>query len=253
MAHNRLVTPQRIPCEQCPLRRRRSFRDFSPEELAFVQSFKIGEMPADPGMSVIVEGQRHPQLYTVLSGWGFRYKILQDGRRQILNYVLPGDLVGLQGNLMREMQHSVEALTRMTLCTFEREKLSTLFSNHPSLAYDVTWLAAREESMLDEHLLSIGRRSAKERAAYLLAFLNARIMAVSDAAPGKAITLPLTQQHVADTLGLSLVHTNKTLRKLAEQGLVRWLDRGCEVLDPERLYNAAEWRPPAEETPRPFI
>jgi CRP-like cAMP-binding protein len=252
MAISRPVIPPRIPCEQCPLRRRPGFRDFTPEELAFVSSFKIGELPADPGMSIMVEGERNPQLYTVLSGWGFRYKILEDGRRQILNYLLPGDLVGLQGNIMVEMQHSVEALTRMTLCMFERDRLATLFQNHPSLAYDITWLAAREESMLDEHILSIGRRTARERAAYLLAFLEARARATGAAQEGKPVTLPLTQQHVADTLGLSLVHTNKTLRKLADQGLVRWLDRGCEVLNREGLYQVAEWRPPAEGR-RPFI
>ncbi|MDR6817209.1 CRP-like cAMP-binding protein [Neorhizobium sp. 2083] len=217
-----------------------------------MSSFKIGELLADPGMSIMVEGERNPQLYTVLSGWGFRYKILEDGRRQILNYVLPGDLVGLQGNIMVEMQHSVEALTKMTLCMFERDRLSTLFQNHPSLAYDITWLAAREESMLDEHILSIGRRTARERAAYLLAFLDARARAAGAAPADKPAPLPLTQQHVADTLGLSLVHTNKTLRKLVDQGLVRWLDRGCEVLNREGLYQAAEWRPPAEGR-RPFI
>lgn len=217
-----------------------------------MSSFKIGELLADPGMSIMVEGEHNPQLYTVLSGWGFRYKILEDGRRQILNYVLPGDLVGLQGNIMVEMQHSVEALTKMTLCMFERDRLSTLFQNHPSLAYDITWLAAREESMLDEHILSIGRRTARERAAYLLAFLDARAEAAGAAPAGKPAALPLTQQHVADTLGLSLVHTNKTLRKLVDQGLIRWLDRGCEVRNREGLYQAAEWRPPAEGR-RPFI
>jgi len=252
MANPKSVVPTRISCEQCPLRRRLNFRDFSPEELAFIQSLKAGELQAEAGMSIMREGEQNPQLYTVLTGWGFRYKILEDGRRQILNYVLPGDLVGLQGNVMREMQHSVEALTKMTLCMFERDKLPVLFQTHPSLAFDITWLAAREESMLDEHLLSIGRRSARERAAYLLAFLDSRIRATSDAPPEKSFTLPLTQQHVADTLGLSLVHTNKTLRTLADQGMIRWLDRGCEVLDAQRLYRTAEWRPPVEGR-RPFI
>lgn len=202
-------------------------------------------------MAIMVEGERNPSLYTVLSGWGFRYKILEDGRRQILNYVLPGDLLGLQGNVMKEMQHSVEALTKMTLCTFEREKFPTLFRNHPSLAFDITWMAAREETMLDEHLLSIGRRTALERASYLLAFLDTRARTTAVAGQGNG-HLPLTQQHVADTLGLSLVHTNKTLRKLMERGLVRWLDRGCEVIDREGLYHLAGWRPP-EESARPFI
>jgi len=216
-----------------------------------VAGFKVAETPAEPGMAIIVEGERNPSLYTVLSGWGFRYKILEDGRRQILNYVLPGDMIGLQGNVMKEMQHSVEALTRMTLCTFERERFPNLFRSQPALAFDITWIASREESMLDEHLLSVGRRSARERAAYLLAFLDARAQAAI-ASHGKFRQLPLTQQHVADTLGLSLVHTNKTLRKLMDQGLVRWLDRGCEVIDAEGLYRVAEWRPP-EEGARPFI
>jgi CRP-like cAMP-binding protein len=229
-----------------------SFRDFSPPELEFVQDFKMAELQVDPGTSVVIEGERHPQLYTLLSGWGFRYKILEDGRRQILNYVLPGDLVGLQGNIMLEMQHSVEALTRMTLCVFERERLMTLYQHHPSLAYDITWLAAREESMLDEHLLSIGRRSAMERAAYLLIFLYSRAISTALIGTGQGAVLPLTQQHVADTLGLSLVHTNKTLRKLADMSLIRWLDRGCEIIDPPGLHQVAKWRPPAESK-RPFI
>ena len=251
MTTPRPVIPPKVPCEHCPLRRRPAFRDFSAEELAFVASFKIAEIPAEPGMLIMVEGEQNPSLYSVLSGWGFRYKILEDGRRQILNYILPGDMIGLQGNVMAEMQHSVEALTRMTLCAFERERFPALFRNQPSLAFDITWIASREESMLDEHLLSVGRRSALERAAYLLAFLDARVKAaMNDQRVGHQ--LPLTQQHVADTLGLSLVHTNKTLRKLADHGLVRWLDRGCQVMEPEGLYRVAGWRPP-EEGKRPFI
>lgn len=251
VSSNPVIRP-RIACRQCPLRERPAFRDFDPEELEFVSSFKTGELSAEAGLAIMVEGETNPSLYTVLSGWGFRYKILEDGRRQILNYVLPGDMVGLQGSLMTELQHSVEALTRMTLCIFKREKLMTLFREHPSLGFDITWLAAREESMLDEHLLSIGRRSALERAAYLLAFLDARVRGAAGNDSAGSYPLPLTQQHVADTLGLSLVHTNKTLRKLMDQGVLRWFERYCEVTDREGLYRLAEWRPPAEAR-RPFI
>src|SRR4029453_5950031 len=89
----------------------------------------------------------------------------------------PGDLLGLQGTIMGEMQHSVEALSPVTLCVFERDKLMTLYNKHASLAFDLTWIAAQEERILDEHLLSIGRRSALERAAYLLAYLYQRARA----------------------------------------------------------------------------
>ena len=242
----------RVNCEQCPLRRLEQFREFTPKELAFVSSFKSGELHSSAGSSVMVEGARSAHLYTVLSGWGFRYKILEDGRRQILNYILPGDLVGLQGTLDGEMRHSVEALTSITLCVFDRDRIYELFSGYPSLGYDLTWIAAREESILDEHLLSIGRRSALERAAYLLAFLYTRADLTGAYTRQGTLTIPITQQHLADTLGLSIVHTNKTLRKLANRGLIRWIDRGCEVLDSSGLEKIAGWDPVSESN-RPFI
>ena len=119
------------------------------------------------------------------------------------------------------------------------------------LAFDITWLAAREEQMLDENLLSVGRRTALERAAFLIASLTMRAKAVGLNGNG-AVGLPITQQLVADTLGLSLVHTNKTMRKLADRGLIRWRDRGCEVLDLERLREIAHSEFP-EETKRPLV
>ncbi len=122
---------------------------------------------------------------------------------------------------MGEMQHSIEALSPVVLCVFQRDRLGELYRQHPDLAYDLTWIAAREERMLDENLLSIGRRSALERAAYLIAFLYQRAVTLELFRGGWTV-IPVTQQHVADTLGLSVVHTNKTLKKLAARGLLRW-------------------------------
>lgn len=227
------------------------FRPFQPQELKFVASFKIGELVAETGMTLLAEGAHSAHLYTLLSGWAFRYKTLEDGRRQILNYMLPGDLLGLQGSVIGEMEHSIEALSPLVLCVFQRDRLDELFRNHPGLGFDIAWLASREERMLDEHLLSLGRRSALERAAYLLAFLHERAKAVGLSAHG-AIALPISQTHVADTLGLSIVHTNKTLRKLADRGLIRWLDRTCQVLDVEGLMELAGWEG-LPERQRPLI
>jgi CRP-like cAMP-binding protein len=231
---------RRVPCEKCPLRAMEHFRDFTSEELKFVSGFKRGELVAEPGAIILAEGAHSAHLFTLLQGWAFRYKTLEDGRRQILNYMLPGDLVGLQGSIIGEMQHSVEALSPVTLCVFQRDQLPTLFQNHPGLAFDITWLASREERMLDENLLSVGRRSALERAAYLIAFLYQRAVAVGMKGKGPLV-LPISQQHVADTLGLSIVHTNKTLKKLADKKLIRWMDRSCEVLLPEGLQDVAGW------------
>jgi CRP-like cAMP-binding protein len=241
----------RFPCEICPLRPLEAFREFEKSELDFVSKFKKGELSVERGATILVEGTYSPHLYTVLLGWGFRYKLLSDGRRQILNYAMPGDLIGLQASLMGEMQHSIEALSPMLLCVFERQELYTLYRDHPSLAFDLTWIASREERILDENLLSVGRRTAIERAAYLIAFVHSRAQAVGLNGQ-KPLELPLTQQHLADTLGLSLVHTNKTVRRLTEHGLVRWLERGCEVLDVKGLMGLADWGG-FEEHRRPFV
>ena len=239
------------PCELCPLRKRSSLREFTAEELQFVKTFKVDELSVEPGMSFLREGARSDHLYTVLRGWAFRYKVLDDGRRQILNYALPADMVGLQGTLMREMQHSVEALTPLVLCVFPRSKLWDLYSRLPSLAFDITWLAAREEQLIDEHLVSLGRRTALERTAFLLLHLFSRAEEaglVKDA----SIQFPFTQQHVADTLGMSLVHTNKTLKRLFLTQAVRWKDRVFEVLDRTALVKIAG-SGVNQNVPRPFI
>ncbi|WP_321447209.1 Crp/Fnr family transcriptional regulator [uncultured Cohaesibacter sp.] len=248
---NHKARAERTECEKCPLREIRQFRDFDPDELEFVSNFKKGELHTDPGATILVEGSNNPHIYTVLTGWGFRSKLLEDGRRQILNYIMPGDMIGLQGSIMGEMEHSVEALSAMTLCVFEREYMMNLYEKHPDLGYDVTWIAAREERILDEHLVSVGRRTALERAAYLLAYIHQKATAVG-LAQAERSDLAITQQHIADTLGLSIVHTNKTLRKLAQKNLIIWKERGCEVLSVEGLLEVAGWEGMPEKC-RPLI
>jgi CRP-like cAMP-binding protein len=227
------------------------FRKFSAEQEDFVSRFKTGELTVDKGGAILVEGSHNAHLYTMLSGLAFRFKIIEDGRRQILNYILPGDLIGLQGSLTGEMQHSIETLKPSVLCVFERNRIDEIFVKHPKLAYDITWLAAREERMLDEHLLSIGRRTALERTAYVLSFLASRSIEAGMDQTGE-VSLPVTQQHLADTLGLSIVHTNKTLKKLSDRELIKWGERSCTINDVEALARIANWQVGQTED-RPFI
>ena len=252
MAVAALQAGRKVPCEKCPMRGKEVLRDFTETELAFVAEFKSGELNVGSGTNILLQGANSAHLYTVLSGWAFRYKTLPDGRRQILNYALPADLLGLQGSIADEMQHSIEALTDMLLCVFPREKLWGLYSGHPALAFDVTWLAAREEQILDENLLNVGRRSALERVAYLLLHLFGRGEEVG-LTKGNSISFPFTQQHVADTLGMSLVHANKTLKRLAATKTMRWKDRRFEVLDRKALAELAGYEQPSRRTKRPFI
>jgi CRP/FNR family transcriptional regulator, anaerobic regulatory protein len=225
-------------CRNCPLRKLAVFRAFSDEELTFMETFKSGELAVEPGATILLEGMNSAHVFTMLSGWAFRFKSLEDGRRQILNFSLPGDFLGLQGSIFDKMQHSVEALTTTVLCVFPREKVWSLFQNHPGLAFDTTWLASREEIMLDEHLLSIGQRRANERMAYLLLHLFRRAQQ-SGLGNKKKVDFPFTQQHLADALGFSIVHTNKTLKRLRGTGTFKWAGTQFEVVDEEKLIELA--------------
>lgn len=246
-----MATGRQYECERCPLRGVEIFRKFTKEELSFVSEFKSGELVAEAGTTFLTQGSSSAYIYTVLSGWGYRYKDIEDGRRQVLNFVFPGELVGLQGAVLREMEHSVQALSDMILCIFERKKLWELYKNYPMLAYDITWLAAREEQMLEEHLLTVGKRTAKERLAYLVLHIFERAKSLG-MNTGKSFDVPLTQQHVADTLGLSLVHTNKTLRILYNQELISWKKKTLTILDHDGLCDIAKWDGLGDQK-RPFI
>lgn len=216
-----------------------------------MEGFKQGELTIAPGAPIVLEESNSPHLYTVLEGWAFRYKTLPDGRRQILNYAMPGDLVGLQSSVFEVMSHGVEALTDMLLCVFPRDKLWNLYTRHPGLAFDVTWLASREERLLDENLLTVGRRTALERIAFLIWHLYKRARSVG-LTKGDRLDLPITQQHLADTLGLSLVHTNKTLKKLKARGCISWEERTLEIRDKAGLLEIAQVED-TDEAPRPFL
>lgn len=241
-----------LSCVDCPLRQMAPFRALTVQELEFVSTLKSGEFVADPGMSILLEGQSSPHLYTVLSGWAFRYKTLPDGRRQILNFALPGDFLGLQGAIFNEMDHSVEALSPMVLCVFSRQKIWQLYTDHPGLAFDLTWLGSREERIIDEVLLSVGRRSAIERISQMLVMLFDRARRLKMSSTARELKMPITQQHLADALGLSIVHTNKTIRRLTNMGLILWKDGVFKILDETRLRELARFDT-RDDAKRPII
>jgi len=234
------VMPTRTPCTDCPLRALDYFRKFSETEFDFVQSFKVGELCVGAGGTIAEEGSRSDYLYTVLDGWAFRYKTLSDGSRQILNFALSGDFIGLQTSVFGAADHSVDALTDTTLCLFSRKEIWTLFHRHPALGFDLTWLAAKEEKVLGAHLTTVGQRSARSAVAFLLLHLRERCNA-RKVSNDHNMVVPFTQQHLADLLGLSLVHTNKTLKRMQSEGLLTW-DRGAVTfLDTDALVRIAEF------------
>ncbi len=240
-----------IACAKCPLRSLPIFGERTLLDASTVQAFKIGELTVAPGGTILLEHARASHLFTVLSGWAFRYKTFEDGRRQIINYALPGDFLGLQASMSEVMGHGIEALTDSVLCVFPRDKLWSFFAADAQLAYDITWLAASQERTLDEQIVSLGRRTALERVAYLLWYLFDKARELSMTKRNR-LDLPMRQSHLADTLGLSVVHTNKTLQKLRKEGSIELDERTLRVVDEEALKNLARVDE-VENIPRPLI
>lgn len=239
------------PCETCPLRKLAAFREFEKEELAFMASFKVGELIVKSGSTIFMEGHDSPHLFTILDGWAMRFKSLASGKRQVLNFGLRGDLIGLQSVLFDKMLHSVQALSDVRLCVFSRQRMWQLYERHAGLGYDVTWMAAREESILAEHLASVGQKPARERVAYALIYLfdRARRAGLTEK---NSLTMPVTQEHLADAMGLSLVHANKTFQKLRKTGLLDWHRGRLTIADEEKLAELAGYDLEPRR-PRPFL
>ena len=242
---------QGVPCAACPLRRIDAFRVNTADEVAFIQSLKVGELALRARGDIVREGDVADRLYTLLSGWAFRYKTMPDGRRQILNFLLPGDLVGLQSKLFEQAEHGIEALTDVRLCCFARDRVWDIFRSYPQLGFDVTWLGAHEESLVDDNLFSVGRRSAAERVAALLLQLYQRASGLGLGEDG-LLRLPLTQVHIADALGLTEVHTNRTLKALRARGLFDLAAGMLRVRDIAGLRRLARASDPVRER-RPLI
>ena len=178
---------------------------------------------------LVYEGQAKRPAYILARGWACSYKNLRDGSRQIVDFQIPGDFLGLRSVLFRTADHNIVPITPIEASEVLQHDLIDAFSSTPRLATAVLWAASRDEAMVVEHLINIGRRDALERTAHFLLELGARLMLVG-LATRDGYACPLSQYLLADALGLSAVHINRSLRQLRDKGLVTFRD-GNVVFD----------------------
>ena len=196
-----------------------SFVALSGDELAALEALHGRRRIFAAGRDIVHEGQANSSAYIVASGWACSYKLLSGGTRQIVDFRIPGDFLGLRSVLFRTADHNIEPVTEVEASEVLADDLLETFSRTPRLATAVLWAASRDEAMVVEHLVGIGRRDAKERTAHFLLELAARLQLVGlSSTVGYAC--PLSQYMMADALGLSAVHVNRVLRDLRESGLV---------------------------------
>jgi CRP-like cAMP-binding protein len=194
------------------------------------------------GQYLFRDGAKPEQCHVLLDGYVFRHKVVGDGGRQIIGLHMRGDLLGFQGSLLGTMDNNVQALTAVRLAAIDAEAMAELAQRRPSLAKAIWVSAMADASLSREWLASIGRRDAHARLAHLLCELFVRQEAAGLAA-GDSFELPMNQEQLGDTLGLTSVHINRTLRALEVEGLISRRRRSVRIEDWAALKRAGDFRP----------
>ena len=194
------------------------------------------------GSIVWDQGQELDNFYTVQSGWACSYRNMEDGSRQILDIYVPGDIVGLREFAFRRRVSNLQVVTDAVMCPFPKHRLSEVFESSRLLCNLFFLISARDQAILVERLINLGRRSAREKLAHFLLEMGHRLdKACIDIYDCNH--LPLTQVIIADALGLSSVHLNRTLQELKQEGLVTLGPDGINLLDRAGLVEVAGFDP----------
>jgi CRP-like cAMP-binding protein len=200
-------------------RRLNSFVEMSKDERGILVDLQSNRITFKRGQALIEQGQTAHEAFFLQSGWGCSFKILPYGDRQVIRFPIPGDCVGLRSIVLRTSDHTVSALTDVVVAAIEAPRILEIINKFPRLGAAFLWAVARDEAMVVEHLVNIGRRTAEERMAHFFLELAERLKLIGLATETE-FEHPLNQSLVADVLGLSEVHVNRVLRQLREQDLL---------------------------------
>lgn len=214
--------------------------ELSAEDTSVLDMLLSQRQSVAAGTTLISERQTDRTAYAVLSGWAHRYRVFEDGRRQISRLFLPGDFIGLNAALLGLPEQPIAALSEMQLAKIDAAQLLDSLQNRRSLWLAFLWSDTRDRFISEERVASIGRRSAYERLAHILVELYHRLALTGNAAE-RHFTLPLTQDHLADLLGLTSIHINRVLRRLKRDNLISVEGRVIRLLDLQRLQCVADY------------
>ena len=195
-----------------------AFVSLSGDELSTMEQLQSRRKKFAAGREILHQGQSKKTAYILSSGWVCSYKLLSGGAGQIVDFQIPGDFLGLRSLLFRSADHNIEPVTSVEVSEVQATDLLEAFRKSPRVGTGLLWAASRDEAMLVEHLVGIGRRGAKERVAHFLLELGARLKLVQLSTP-LGYACPLTQNMLADAMGLTAIHVNRVLRELREDGL----------------------------------
>ena len=212
----------------------------SPEEIARFAELQVPTRTVRRGSEIVAQGRKYSEVFVLLEGIAIRYRVSHDGRRQILNIILPGDFIGFPACFFQSALFSVGALTEIQISAVSMTRLLALFAPPGRLAAILLWQFSCEAAMYAEHLIDLGRRSALERVAHFLLELLTRLQAIG-LAEERSYSIPLTQAVIGEILGLSMAQVNRSLRQLRGDGLVTIEGRRVLINDFEGLAVIADF------------
>ncbi|MCF2521724.1 Crp/Fnr family transcriptional regulator [Bradyrhizobium sp. G127] len=191
------------------------------------------------GCDLFRAGEKGDAIYSLISGWVALYSLMEDGRRQILQFALPGAVLAFMPTQGSVMNYSAQALTDATVGIIPHSNLGRLAMSNPEIGIQLAGLISQDRSFAYDHLSSMGRRSARERVAYLLLELFIRCRLRWPGHRSEEMYLPLTQEHIGDATGLTHIHVNRVLRNLRKEGVAEFHYRRLRILNPDRLVDVA--------------
>ncbi|MBV9881840.1 MAG: Crp/Fnr family transcriptional regulator [Sphingomonadaceae bacterium] len=187
---------------------------------------------------LVREGEKPRAVNVVLDGWACRYKQLPDGRRQVVSFFLPGDLCDANVFILREMDHSIGAITKVRYAEIMPADFEDLMTQSPRITQALWWHELVTAAVQREWTTNVGQRSAYERIAHLLCELFIRLRQVQ-LTEGESCDFPLTQTDIADATGLTSVHVNRTLQELRREGLIGLAGKRLTIPDLRALMNVS--------------
>lgn len=196
--------------------------------------------PVRRGADIIMQGRTYDSIFVLAEGFALCYRIMPDGRRNVLNVSMPGDTIGYPACFFDTALYSVTALSKAVVYPISFADIAAIFRDHSRLALTLFCSMARHTAVLGEHVADVGWRNAYERLAHFLLEVGTRLAAIG-LSDGTTFDLPLTQAKLADVLGLSIPHVNRMLRRLREDGLIELTGPRVRIVDRPALMALADF------------
>ena len=231
-------------CRVCPIRNLALFEAVRDDLLDWTQRYRSQQYALDARRLLYREGEVVEESFTLFQGWIMLYKILRDGKRQVLRFALPGDFLGFRGAV--PANHSAMAITDCVLCGFPEDRLSQLFKQRPEIFAKLVSIQQHDMSQCYDHIMSVGQKSAIESIACMLVDLHDRCLERDTTGDPTAIYFPLSQEEIADYAGITLVHVSRVIKELRDKGVIYNGHRKIRVVNAVALRRIANIDPDQE-------